>query len=567
MPRKKRRYEDRNNTEVAAATLMATARDMQKSNSHRTAQTQTEANKDDVARIILMLETWQDTDSLTARHRAQDRAAWSHIAKAQRVDEKQAKRLFRAAETQLNRQSKNNEPPQKALIDLMTIAAEADEELLVDSMAAFLTALSTGTHSKPSTSRMRHGINKLIAKHGPKGHAAYTIWRAKTRSIPYQDRCMPAWDRAATAVLRAWPAPAAEWLRVLADPGLTRSSQITLNTAKGTEVWSGPEHAATKTKGPTAMGTWNVNSFFRRWTQGDFAAFMAANPIDVLHVTETRGSTLRCEGNEVRRILASQGFHWVAWNWNVNNESHHGSAVFSRYPMKVEFGTRNDGSDKEGRVITTHFDNGPSVIWVYSPCSTMNEAEPEDKRTTFDTELRSHARRVQTEQGAHRVLMAGDFNVAPLEHDSNIPMITRPTYPSTKDYEIKGYEDLLNEGNLINVAEQFSSRPAKTWRKKGYGHAMRLDHVLAPKRKTGTTTDASPHIIVDTYRVAQSLHKSDHHPVLFTVTNEGAQATGAGSQGAAPTAASKPFSPRRQVPPPVPEIGRRLPRPLGALVV
>ena len=115
--------------------------------------------------------------------------------------------------------------------------------------------------------------------------------------------------------------------------------------------------------------------------------------------------------------------------------------------MKVEFGTENNGSDKEGRVITTHFDDGPSVIWVYSPCSTMNEAGPEDKRTTFDTELRSHARRVQTEHGAHRVLMAGDFNVAPLEHDSNIPMNARPTYPSTKDYEIKGYEDLLNEGN------------------------------------------------------------------------------------------------------------------------
>ena len=47
--------------------------------------------------------------------------------------------------------------------------------------------------------------------------------------------------------------------------------------------------------------------------------------------------------------------------------------------------------------------------------------------------------------------------------------------------------------------------------------------------------------------MAQSLYKSDHHPVLFTVTDEGAQATGAGSQGAAPTAASKPFSPRRQV--------------------
>ena len=268
-------------------------------------------------------------------------------------------------------------------------------------MASFLAALGSGAHSKPNTSRMRHGVNRLNAIHGPKGHAAYTIWRAKTRSVPYPDLCMPAWDRAATSVLRAWPAPAAEWLRVLADPALARSSLATRDAAKGTETWYGAEQTSTKSKGPRAMGTWNVNSFFRRWSQGDFAAFMAANPIDVLHITETRGSTLRCEGNEVRRILASQGFHWVAWNWNTNNESHHGSAVFSRYPMTVEFGTAGDGSDEEGRVITTHFVNGPSMIWVYSPCSTMNKTEPEAKRTTFDAGLRGHIRRIQYERGKH----------------------------------------------------------------------------------------------------------------------------------------------------------------------
>ena len=186
----------------------------------------------------------------------------------------------------------NNEPPQRALIDLMIVAAEADEGLLVDSMASFLTALGSGAHSKPNTSRMRHGVNRLIAMHGPKGHAAYTIWRARTRSVPYPDRCMPAWDKAATSILRAWPAPAAEWLRVLADPALAKSSLVTQDAAKGTETCYGTDQISIKSKGPRAMGTWNLNSFFRRWSQGDFAAFMAANPIDVLHITETRGSTL-----------------------------------------------------------------------------------------------------------------------------------------------------------------------------------------------------------------------------------------------------------------------------------
>jgi exonuclease III len=215
--------------------------------------------------------------------------------------------------------------------------------------------------------------------------------------------------------------------------------------------------------------------------------------------------------------------------------------------MTVEFGVSTKGDDPEGRVITTHFDEGASYIWVYSPCSTMNQTEPEAKGLDFDAGLRAHVRRVQDEKGRHRVVLAGDLNVAPMEHDSNVPMAARPSYPSTKEYEIQGYSDLLREGNFINATERFSPHPAKTWRKKGYGHAMRIDHVLAPDCSS-TDGNTDPYrAVVTTYKVTTSLYNSDHHAAIFTVASHSNPKTATTPPGAAPAAVAAPFSPRRQL--------------------
>jgi exonuclease III len=115
------------------------------------------------------------------------------------------------------------------------------------------------------------------------------------------------------------------------------------------------------------MATWNNNSLFRRWRQGDLTRFLEAFHIDVLHVTEVRGSTAKKDSHVLRKVLAELGFRWVVWNWNTRTPANHGSAVFSRHPMEAEFGVHGDGTDEEGRVITTHLQGGPSVVWVYSP--------------------------------------------------------------------------------------------------------------------------------------------------------------------------------------------------------
>ena len=293
-----------------------------------TAHPLTTADEDDIATVIRMLKTWQADDNFAAKDRQSDRTAWHRVAKCDKMKNEQAQELFRSAQARLDQPGSNNDLPQRALVDLMGLAAAADESGLASNMACLLTTLGSGTQTRPTTSRIRHTVNKLIAQYGPRGHAAYTIWRTLARDVPYPDRCMIAWDEAARATLRAWPAPAAEWLRVLSDPAITRSSQVTQDAINGTEIWYAAPGDQNRKGSPKALATWNVNSFFRRWARGDIAAFVAANPVDVLHVPETRGSTLRCDSYEVRSIMASQGFHWAAWSWNTSNESHHGSAVF-----------------------------------------------------------------------------------------------------------------------------------------------------------------------------------------------------------------------------------------------
>ena len=129
----------------------------------------------DIARIILMLKTWQTTDSFAAKDREKDRAAWYRVAKCNTMEDEQAHELFRVAHTRPKHQGPHSDLPQRALVDLMSIAAAADESILVDSMASFLTALGSGTQSRPNTSRIRHAVNKLIKQYGPRSHAAYTI--------------------------------------------------------------------------------------------------------------------------------------------------------------------------------------------------------------------------------------------------------------------------------------------------------------------------------------------------------------------------------------------------------
>ena len=406
-------------------------------------------------------------------------------------------------------------PYRRAMVDLLRMALTTDATLLEAGVTTCMNALTSGDENKQVTRRIRHTINELYKVHGCAGHAAYAAWRTRNPKATGRDVCIQGWDTRAKEALEAWDVPPEEWLRVLQGPTNADSPTVTRDTEKGTEKWRPDKQ---QQRGPPVrnMATWNNNSFFKRWRQGDLTRFLGEHQIDVLHITEVRGSTTKEDSHVLRRVLAELGFSWVAWNWNVHNTSNHGSAIFSRHPMEVEFGLHGDGTDSEGRVITTHLLDGPSVIWVYSPCSTMGDIEPEQKRIAFDANLKSHVLRTQTERGRSKVLVAGDLNVAPLATDSTVPMSQRPGYPSTKGYEIAAYSELLQCAGLTNAAEKSSQRPALTWRKKGYGHAMRLDHVLEPARHM-SLRDLQDYYVVDTLYVAPQMYRSDHHPVVFSV--------------------------------------------------
>ena len=432
------------------------------------------------------------------------------------------------------------------MVDMLLIALKADATLLETGMSTCMDALASGNEMKPVTRRLRHAANKLYELYGHSGRAAYAVWRTRNPAVPHRDICVQEWDTRAAAALEAWDAPPVEWLRVLRDPANGGSSTVIQDTIKGTEIW---RPLGQPTHGPPVreMATWNNNSLFRRWRQGDLTQFLEDFHLDVLHVTEVRGSTAKEDSHVLRKVLAELGFKWVVWNWNTRSPSNHGSAVFSRHPMEAEFGVHGDGTDEEGRVITTHLQDGPSVIWVYSPCSTMGVTEPEEKRVDFDAGLKAHVLRVQAAKGRAKVLMAGDLNVAPLTTDSTVPMTDRPGYPSTKGYEIAAYRGLLQETGLTNAAEKLSPKPALTWRKKGYGHAMRLDHALGPATFIGLR-DLQDYYVIDTLYVSPRMYRSDHHPVIFSVRkNEPQQGPMTPQDPTGVACTSKILTPRRLI--------------------
>ena len=433
-------------------------------------------------------------------------------------------------------------------IKVVRAAPSTIERAMLVSMRALL-----ADPSKALAKRARFGVRCLIDEHGLLGHAAFKVVadRLSTAGGGHAQGVMPAiaeWHRLADKKLERLPLPASDWLDAMRHQHenalLATSDTDSIDAAKGIAAWmpalgSAPDSTTPPHVGGLRAVTWNANSFFKRLRGGRFAAMLIDYPdLDVIHITELRKAIKPNDDIELSGTLRALGFTHILWNWCNNEPGNYGSAILSKRPFTATIGLDETGDvDPEGRTITTHFSSF-SIVWTYTPCSSMfgRLRERDDRRRNYDARFLAHCKRVKAK--ANALFVCGDMNVAPCWGDTTVPAEQAEWYPSNKPFERDAYFKLLKECELQNMAEALDPQrdPDRTWQKGTPGAtnyiAMRLDHVLGPACTPSTdathdsfaanstqqhSTQAQP--AVTALEVGSNTYGSDHFPVFFTITD------------------------------------------------
>ena len=430
--------------------------------------------------------------------------------------------------------------PTLGAVFLMLSCVAANEELLSRGLEICM-RLFLNDPSRKVASRARHGIQTMLDANGARGYAAlrFTMKEFEGQDNAPTDgvlKSIETWKTQAKLRLSQLPLSDHQWLARLrrkdAD-AVTPPYEGETDEENCNAHWKMGE-------GPCARKTtrqyisWNANSLFKRVRNGEFGDMLSRNEgVDVIHITELRRAMLMTdlENWELRQALEVLGFRHAIWNWCKETPGLHGSAILSRIAIdKVAFGLSDGHSDPEGRTITTEFKDH-STIWTYTPCSKMNEPGRDDRRHTYD-EAFNEKYKSQAKVTGGPVFAAGDFNLAPHASDSTVPEEEAHLIPSNKPFERENYYKLLVDNNLANVAEVMlanegsKSPPQRTWKKGIPGRpsymAMRIDHVLAPRDRIGTTPKIYPSITA--FHTTRETYGSDHNANCFTMTSKPALA-------------------------------------------
>jgi len=261
------------------------------------------------------------------------------------------------------------------------------------------------------------------------------------------------------------------------------------------------------------IATWNINSV--RLRHPNVARFCAEAGPDVLLLQEIKclddqfpAKALREMGYEHLHVCGQKGWHGVAIASKLKMEplDNHG---FCR-----EGHARHAAAIIEG--IEFHNFYVPAGGDIPDP-----EANEKFAHKLDFLERMTEFFRTKKRQGAEKVLLAGDLNVAPREHDvwshKQLLNVVSHTPPETERLA-----DLLASYDFVDVARELIPEPEKIyswwsyrnqdWRKSNRGR--RLDHIWVsqPLRDAALAHGRDGFSIHDAYRDGEK--PSDHVPVV-----------------------------------------------------
>jgi exodeoxyribonuclease III len=252
------------------------------------------------------------------------------------------------------------------------------------------------------------------------------------------------------------------------------------------------------------LASWNVNSLAVRLPQ--VLAWLAANPVDALVLQETKLADDKFPHAEIE----AAGYR-VQWH---GQKTYNGVALLSRGEA-VEVTKNIPGlDDPQARVIATTT-AGVRVIGAYFP----NGQEPGSDKFAYKMRwLDALQAWLAAELAAHpKLVLMGDFNIAPEDRDVYDPELLRGTIHCTEE-ERAHFRALLALG--LHDAFRLFEQPPRLWSWWDYrnlafrrNQGLRIDHILVSDvlrpAVGGCTIDKLPR---------KNERPSDHAPVIVELT-------------------------------------------------
>jgi exodeoxyribonuclease-3 len=251
------------------------------------------------------------------------------------------------------------------------------------------------------------------------------------------------------------------------------------------------------------LATWNVNSLSVRLPQ--VLDWLAAQAPDVLALQETKLTDER---------FPHEAFAAAGWRTQCfGQKTYNGVALVSRAPVAEVVHNIPGFDDEQARVITATV-GGLRVVGAYFP----NGQEPGSDKFAYKMRWLDALRAwLRQELQAHpRLVLMGDFNVAPEDRDVHDPAAWAGQILCTPE-ERAHFQGLLALG-LHDAFRLFEQAP-KTWSWWDYrnlafrrNQGLRIDHILVGEalreHVRACTVDKAPR---------RNERPSDHAPVLVDI--------------------------------------------------
>ncbi len=252
------------------------------------------------------------------------------------------------------------------------------------------------------------------------------------------------------------------------------------------------------------IATWNVNSLAVRLPQ--VLEWLIANPVDVLCLQELKLTDEKFP----LEALRGAGYEVVTFGQKTYN----GVAILSLSPLSDVSRNIAGFEDEQSRVITATVESPLGPVRVINGYF-VNGQEPGSEKFAYKMRwLEALQAQVRAEMAAHpRLVLLGDYNVAPEDRDSFDPVGLRETIHHTTE-EREHFRALLGLG--LTDAFRMFDQPEKSfswwdYRMLGFqkNRGLRIDHILVSDalkpRVRGCVIDRTPR---------KNKQPSDHTPVV-----------------------------------------------------
>lgn len=252
------------------------------------------------------------------------------------------------------------------------------------------------------------------------------------------------------------------------------------------------------------IATWNINSLTVRLPQ--VLDWLQTNPVDALALQELKLT------DDKFPLLALQeaGYHAVTHGQKTYN----GVAILTRTPVRDVVRNIPALEDPQARVIAATLDTADGPLRLINGYFVNGQAPGSEKFAYKMGWLDALREWVRAELAAHeRLVLVGDFNIAPEDRDSYDPEGLRETIHHTTE-ERQHFRQLLELG--LTDAFRLFEQPEKSfswwdYRMLGFqkNRGLRIDHILVSEalkpRVSACTIDRAPR---------KNPQPSDHAPVV-----------------------------------------------------